>query len=175
MRRILLSVASLAVLALPAAAAARAHSGAAPGYLVVRNAAADGGVTGSPVVTVVVDGFVLGRVSQEGRVEIYHLAAGGTGRLAEQATGVDVSRSSVAWHGVPGTAYSGSDFRFRAVRGIWRVVIHGSGVSVYAAGRGRVILHGSVAYPKSDGQYALDGKAFKSLPSGEITRPIGHR
>ncbi len=172
MRRILLISASAAVLALPTAAAARAHAGAA-GYLVVRNAAADGGVTGSPVVTVVVDGFVLGRVSQEGRVEIYHLASG-TGRLAAQATGVDLSRSGVTWRGVPGTAYSGSGFRFRAVGGVWRVVIHGSGIDVYAGGRGRVTLHGSHAYPGSDGRFAFDGRPFTSLPSGELTVPIGH-
>lgn len=170
MRRILLSVASIAVLALPAAAAARAH-GVAPGFLVVRNAATDGGVTGNPVVTVVVNGFVLGRVSQEGRVEVYHLA--GAGPVAGQATGVDVSRSSVTWRGVPGTAYSGSGFRFRVVQGVWRVVIHGSGVSVYAGGHGRVTLHGSVAYPNGDGRYAIDGGGWKSLPSGSLTRAIG--
>ena len=170
MRRILLIVTTVAVLVLPAAAAARAHA-AAPGFLVVRNAATDGGVAGSPVVTVVVEGFVLGRVSQEGRVEVYHLA--GAGPLAGQATGADVSRSSVNWRGVPGTAYSGSGFRFRVVEGVWRVVIHGSGVSVFAGGHGRVTLHGSVAYPHGDGRYAVDGGAWKSLPSGSLTRSIG--
>ncbi|HZS31519.1 MAG TPA: hypothetical protein VFA37_09700 [Gaiellaceae bacterium] len=169
MRRILLSIACVALLAVPAAAGARGHA-AVPGFLVVRDAATDGGVTGSPVVTVVVDGFVLGSVSQEGRVEIYHLsAAHGTG----QATGVDVSRAGVTWHGVPGTAYSGSAFRFRAVGGVWRVVIRGSGISVYAGGHGRVTLHGSVAYPNGDGRYSLDGRGFASLPSGELTRSIG--
>jgi hypothetical protein len=171
MRRILLSIASVALLAVPSAAAARSH---APGFLVVRGAATDGGVTGRPVVTVVVDGFVLGSVSLEGRVEIYDLTAGAA-RGTGQATGVDVSRAGVTWHGVPGTVYSGSAFRFRAVGGVWRVVIRGSGISVYAGGHGHVTLHGSVAYPHADGRYSLDGRGFESLPSGELTRSIGSR
>jgi hypothetical protein len=172
MRRILLISASAAVLALPAAAGARAGAGAVSGYLVVRNAAADGGVTGRPVVTVVVDGFVLGRVSQEGRVYIYHLASG-AGAGAPQVAGVDVSRRAVNWHGVPGTEFTGSGFRFRAVGGVYRVVVRGSGVYVFAAGRGRVTLRGSVAYPQRDGQYAIGGAEFRSLPAHALTRSLG--
>ena len=172
MRRILLMLASVAVLALPAAAAARAHGAAKPGFVVVRNAATDGGVTGPAVVTVAVDGFVLGKVSQEGSVAIYHLAATAGGG-SPSATGVDLSRRSVTWHGVPGTEYSGSGFRFRAVGGVYRVVVWGSGVSLYAAGRGRITLHGSVAYPNHDGTYAFDGHPFRSMPSGRLRRQIG--
>jgi hypothetical protein len=172
MRRILLICATAAVLALPAAAAHARGNHAATGFLVVRNAAADGGVTGSPVVTVVVQGFVLGRVSQEGSVQIYHLATG-PGSLGAQAAGADVSRRGVTWRGVPGTEFSGSGFRFRAVGGVYRVVIQGSGVYVYAGGHGKVTLHGSTAYPASDGTYALDGRPFRSLPSGTVMHPIG--
>lgn len=172
MRRILLICATGAVLALPAAAAHARGNRAEPGFLVVRNASTDGGVTGNPVATVVVDGFVLGRVSQEGSVEIYHLASA-PNSLTVQAAGLDVSRRGVTWRGVPGTEFSGSGFRFRAVGGVYRVVVHGSGVYVYAGGHGRVILHGSAAYPKQDGEYALDGRPFRSLPSVAITQPIG--
>jgi hypothetical protein len=171
MRRILLIVATAAVLVLPAATAHARGDRAATGYLVVRNAANDDGVTGSPVVTVVVEGFVLGRVSQEGRVQIYHLGSGPGS--PPQAAGVDVSRRSVTWHGVPGTEFSGSAFRVRAVGGVWRVVIHGSGVYVYAGGHGRVTLHGSTAYPQSDGEYSLAAHPFRSLPSVAVTHPIG--
>src|SRR5205823_955814 len=74
MRRILLLLAGAAIFALPAAAAARSHSHhPAPGFLVVHNASTDGGVAGRPVATVVVQGFVLGRIAQEGAVQIYHL------------------------------------------------------------------------------------------------------
>lgn len=173
MRRILLSLASVAVLALPAASVAAARGQrSASGFLVVRKAANDGGVTGAPVVTVVVYGFVLGRVSQEGRVEIYHLATH-AGSGAPEVAGVDVSRRAVRWRGVPGTEYSGSGFRFRAVGGVYRVVVHGSGIYLFAGGRGRVTLLGSSAYPHSDGRYSLDGGAFRSLPSRVSTRPIG--
>jgi hypothetical protein len=172
MRRILLMLASVAVLALPAAAAARAHGGAKPGFVVVRNAATDGPVNGAAVVTLAVDGFVLGKVSQEGSVAIYHLAATAGGG-SPSATGVDLSRRSVEWHGVPGAEYSGSGFRFRGVGGVYRVVIRGSGVSLYAAGRGRITLHGSVHYPNNDGTYSFNGQPFRSMPSGRLTRRIG--
>lgn len=173
MRRIVLIGAITAVVAaLPGAAAqARAHRATA-GFLVVRNAASDGGVTGSPVVTVVVDGFVLGRVSQEGSVQIYHLASA-PNSLTVQAAGLDVSRRGVIWRGVRGTEFSGSGFRFRAVGGIYRVVIRGSGVYVYAGGHGKFTVHGSTAYPKADGVYSLDGRPFRSLPATALTRPIG--
>lgn len=172
MRRILLMLASVSVLAVPAAASARVHAGAKPGFLVVRNGATDGGVTGSAVVTVALDGFVLGRVSQEGTVQIFHLSAT-VGGGQPQAAGLDVSRQAVTWHGVPGTQFSGSDFRFRAVGGVYRVVIHGSGVYVFAGGHGTITLHGSVAYPTRDGTYSLDGQGARSLPAGELTRRIG--
>jgi hypothetical protein len=171
MRRILLSLATLAVLALPAAAA----GGGAPastGYLVVRNAAGDGGVTGNPVVTVVVEGFLLGRVSQEGRVDVYHLTSA-AGEGVPQAVGPDVSHAAVRWHGFPGTEYTGSSFRFRAIGGAYRVVVRGSGVYLFAGGHGSVTLRGSAVYPLRDGRYALDGTAFRSLPAHRLTRAIG--
>src|SRR5262249_2939024 len=116
MGRILLLLVGAAVLALPAAAAAGPQTLSTPGFLVVRNPSTDGGVTGKPVATVVVSGFVLGHIGQEGAVRLYHLSGAG---LAAQAAGVDVSRRAVTFgpaH-VPGTEYSGSDFRFRAVGG----------------------------------------------------------
>jgi len=175
MRRSLLLLAGAAVMALPAAAAARPQSHRpAPGFIVVRDASTDGGVRGSAVATVVVRGFVLGRIAEEGAVQLYHLASS-AGSLTAQAAGVDVSRRAVTWHGVPGTEFSGSDFRFRAVAGVWRVVVYGAGVSVYAGGEGRVSLHGSVFSPGTDGQFSFDGGRFVSLPSGVITRRLGEK
>lgn len=176
MRRILLICATGAALALPAAVAHARTDRATPGFLVVRNAATDGPVTGHPVVTVVVHGFVLGRVSQDGEVQIYRLASA-PNSLTVQANGPYVSRRTVKWHGVSGTEFSGSGFSFRAVGGNYRVVLYGSGVYVYAGtvGHGSVTLHGSTAYPKSDGEYAIDGRAFRSLPSVPVLLPIGAR
>jgi hypothetical protein len=168
MPRILLSLASAAVLTLPAAAtagAARAH----PGFLVVRNAAGDGGVSGRPVVTVVVQGFVLGRASQEARVDVYHLPGAG----APQAAGPEVSKRGVHWRGHSGVEFSGSGFRFRAIGGAYRVVVRGSGVYLFAGGHGRVWLHGSSVYPGGDGAYSLDGGAFRSLPAQTVKLTIG--
>jgi hypothetical protein len=171
MRRILLICASLAVLTLPAASTA-SSARQTTGFLVVRKATNDGGAAGPPVATVVVRGFVLGRISQEGRVDVYHLATV-VGRGAPQAAGADVSRSSVRWRRFPGTQYSGSDFRFSAIDGAYRVVVRGSGVYLFVGGHGSVTLRGSAIYPGRDGEYALDGKAFLSLPSQPVTQAIG--
>lgn len=171
MRRILLLLASAAVLTLPAAAAARVQSHrAAPDFLVVRTASADGGVTGRPVATVVVQGFVVGHIAQEGAVEIFHFNSN-SASLA-QVSGVDVARQAVTYRGdKPGTKFSGSDFRFRAVGGYWRVVVYGAGVSLYAGGKfSQVSLHGSVFSPNTDGTYSFDGGRFASLPPGVVTR-----
>ena len=156
-----------AVVALPAAAAARSKTPrAVPGFLVVRNASTE---TGRRLAVIAVKGFVLGHVKQEGRVQIYRLASS-PGSLAAQAAGVDLGRRTVTWHTrgttVLGTEFSGSDFRFRAVGGTWRVVVYGAGVSLYAGGKGVAHLHGSVFAPRTDGTYSFDGARFASLPSG---------
>lgn len=171
MRRFLLSCAILTALAVPAAAGARVSS-KANGYLVVRKAFSDGGVNGEPVVTVVVRGFVLGRVSQEGEVDIYHLPSP-SGQGTQVAKGADVSHAHVQWHGLPGTRYSGSNFRFRATGGFYRVVVRGSGVYVFAGGRGAVWLRGSSASPRADGTYAIDNGAPRSMPMRLLKRQIG--
>ena len=173
MRRILLSCALLAVLSAAAVAAAHASATAKPGYLVVQKGRNDGGVNGKPAVTVVVrPGFVLGRVSQEAAVEIYHLASA-SGQGAPQVKGADVSTTSVQWHGLSGKRYSGSSFRFRAPGGLYRVVIRGSGVYVFAGGRGTAWLQGSSASKHSDGAYSVNGGRFRSLPTRVVKRKIG--
>ncbi|MDX6482149.1 MAG: hypothetical protein QOG85_2659 [Gaiellaceae bacterium] len=170
MQRILLVFAGVVLLALPAAGAARAdHQPAKIGYLVVRDASADGGVRGSAVATVAVHGFVLGRIAQEGVVQLYHVGS----TVSPQVTGVGVSRRPVTYHHVPGFEFSGSGFRFRAVGGVWRVVVFGSGVSLYAGGEGKVTLHGEASYPNGDGDYSLNGGHFTSLPAGHVSGTLG--
>ena len=172
MRRILLSLAGVALLALPAATSAGAAGGGKSGFLVVRKAQGDGRLYGSPVVTVVVQGFVLGRASQEARIDVYHLpsAAGGG---APQAAGPDVRTKVVRWRRFTGTEYNGSSFRFRAIGGAYRVVIRGSGVYLFAGGHGTVVLHGSSVYPGSDGAYSIGGRPYRSLPAAPLELPIG--
>lgn len=172
MRRILLSCATVAVLTLPAAASAGARG--PTGFLVVQRANGDGGVQGHPVVTLVVQGFVLGRVPQgaEARVDIYHLPSA-TEEGTPQATGLDVSHHPVRWRGKPGIEYSGSGFRFRAIDGAYRVVVRGAGVYLFAGGNGSVQLRGSSRYKNADGRYSIDGELPKSMPTNPLTREIG--
>lgn len=171
MKRILLSCAALALFALPAAASARGQTPAKPGYLVVRHAAGDGGVAGHAIVTLVVHGFVLGRVSpqREARIEIYQLG----NASAPQTAPPNVTTTVVRWNGVKGHAYNGSGFRFRALDGYYRVVVRGAGVYLFAGGVGRVTLHGSRFDRKGDGSYSVDRRPFRSLPTRPLTSRFG--
>jgi hypothetical protein len=173
MRRFLLSCAAAAVLLLPSAASAGARGAPAAGYLVVQKAAGDGGVHGHAVVTLVVQGFVLGRVSPrgQGRVDIYQLPSAAE-KGTPQAVG-DVLRSPVRWRGHKGTEYRGSGFRFRAIDGAYRVVVRGAGVYLFAGGTGTVVLRGSSVYKQSDGNYSVDGEPSKSMPTIPLARAIG--
>jgi hypothetical protein len=174
MRRILLSCASAAVLLLPAAASARAPAHARTGFLVVRKASGDGGVDGHAVLTLVVHGFVLGSVKQDAQaqVEVYQLPSTGGGGTP-QAAGPDVTRRAKRWHRFIGHEFTGSGFRFRAMGGYYRVVVRGSGVYLFAGGRGNVTLQGSSFTPRADGRYSVDGGAFHSLPTAAVQRRIG--
>jgi hypothetical protein len=170
MRRILVTCAVVGVLALPAAAIARSSAAAKPGYVVVRKAVGNGGVNGQPVVTLVVQGFVLGRVAQEGQVEIVQLPTV-SGRGAPQHTpGVTARR--IHWHGLTGQRYTGSNFRFRAMGGRYHVVIRGTGVYLFAGGSGFVKVQGS-SYVRADGKYSVNGGRPRSLPTRLVKRKIG--
>ena len=174
MRRFLLGCAILTVLAVPAVAAARSSARDKAGYLVVRGAVSDGGANGSPAVTIVVGrrgGFVLGRVSQQAKVEVYHLGSA-SNPLTPQVKG-DVSVTSREWNGLPGKQYIGSNFRFRITGRYYRVVVRGSGLYVFAGGRGTVWLHGSSVNRRTDGTYSVDGSPWRSMPTKLAKREIG--
>ena len=166
MRRILVSCAVVGVLALPAAAIARSSASAKPGYVVIRKAVGNGGVNGPPVVTLVVRGFVLGRVAQEGQVEIRHLPTVSGQGSPEATPGVSTTR--IHW----GKRFTGSNFRFRAMGGQYKVVIRGTGVYLFAGGRGTVTVQGS-SYVHPDGKYSVNGGRTRSLPKRPVTRKIG--
>lgn len=173
MRRILLSCATLTVLALTVVASAGARGQASHGLLVVQKAVGSGGIHGHPVVTLVIEGFVLGRISPQAqaRVDIYQSpSTGGQGGFGADA---DASSHPIRWRGFAGKEYNGSGFRFHATNGAYRVVIRGSGVYLFAGGRGSVKLRGSSVYPKADGRFAVDGEAWRSLPARQLTRTIG--
>lgn len=177
MRRILLSCAILGVLTLPATAAfAGAGAGTKSGYLVVRNAGGDGSADGPPVVTLAMrDGFVLGRVKpqSEVKVDVYQLPSKG-GQGGATAVGPDVSSTTVRWHHrFIRHEFKGVGFRFRALGGYYRVVVRGSGIYLFAGGHGTVTVHGSSLDPSGDGNYSIDGGAFRSLPKRVVKSQIG--
>jgi hypothetical protein len=171
MRRILLLLAGAVLLALPAASAAGAAGRSESGFVVVKNGLGDG-LNGPAVVTVVVHGFVVGRITQEARVDVYHLQTAGGGG-APSAAGPDVKKGSVHWRSFTGNEYRGSGFRFRAIAGFYRVVVHGSGIYLFAGGHGSVKLRGSATYPRTDGTYSIDGRRFQSLPRRQVERSLG--
>ena len=169
MRRILVTLTVLLAAALPAAALARGGT-QNDGTIVVRNADnGDGiGADARPVATIVIKGFVIGRVSGQGRVEIYDLDP--TDTSAPEVTGadshVDVTRP-VRGTTLDGTSWTGTHFTFRAVDGTYRVVVYGSGVYLFASGQGKVWLTGQTTLtgsPTGDGQYSLNGGVWQSLP-----------
>jgi hypothetical protein len=174
MRWILVGCALLTVLALPAATGARTSAPAKPGYVVLQNATGNGGVNGSPVVTLVVRGFVLGRIAKEGSVDVIQLPSV-NGQGAPQVN-PPVSTRTIHWHGLTGKEYSGSNFRFRAIGGFYRVVVRGSGVNLFAGGGGRdqfVIVRGSSVYKNKDGRFSINGSRLRSLPTRPLTRKLG--
>jgi hypothetical protein len=164
MRRLLLTSAALLALALSAGAA----FGASDGTLVIKGADNGDGVTegARSVVTLVVTGFVIGRVTDQGRIRIYDLDPTDQGApdVTGAGTGTPVKFTPSTGPAVTGTEWYGSNFRFRAVNGTFRVVIWGSGVYVFASGQGKVWMTGNPANRNNDGTYSLDGSDFVSLP-----------
>jgi hypothetical protein len=61
------------------------------------------------------------------------------------------------------TVYGGTELRFRALGGAWRVRMKGRGIDVSAAGRGAVTLSGT------GGTFSLDGGFYRDWPD-EATR-----
>jgi hypothetical protein len=169
--RILLSCAILGGLTLPAASVG-AQRAAQTGYVVIRNAAGDGS---RPVVTLVVHGFVLGSVKpqDQARVDVYQLPSKAS-QGAPTAVGGDVSSETVRWHHrFTRHEFRGTGFRFRAIDGYYRVVVRGSGVYLFAGGRGNVRLRGSTFDPRGDGTYSVNNEPFRSLPKRLLKRQIG--
>jgi hypothetical protein len=152
MRRLVVTCASFAALAVPAAA-----SGASgDGTLVVKNGIAP---QGTPVVVLVIRGAAIGQVTGSGRILISDESPEDT--FSPEVTGADWRKPK----GDNGTMYGGPGFFFRAVGGTYKITIWGSGVNLVASGRGSVYLTGSGEAPSRDGIFSLNGEDFKSLPA----------
>ena len=160
MRRTVVSFVFLVALAVPAAGLA-VHLAPGDGTLVVQNGTAP---RGTAVVTLVIRGAAIGHISGFGTIVIDDLTAGGS---SPEVTGAiwrkDIGDTTQKW--------GGTDFRFRAVGGIYKITVYGAGVDLVASGHGNVILAGSPDTPARDGQYSLNGGDFRSLPATP-TKPL---
>ena len=161
MRRLAFVCLPLIALAAPAAALALKTD---DGTLVVQNGSAPRTVA---VITLVVDGTALGHVStgspdQVDKVVIQDFN-NGSGDIGASITNSapTLTRTSTT----DKTSFVGSDFRWRAANGTYRIWIYGSGVNVFAVGRGTVVLQGKADPGAPDGRYSLDGQDWHSLPS----------
>jgi hypothetical protein len=162
MRRVAIIGLCALALALPAGALA-VRDAPNDGTLVVQNGSAPRTI---PVVTLVIQGTAIGHVStgsdQVDKVVIDDI--NNTGNLGASNTSgaiIGVVRKTLS---DTETKFTGSDFRFRAAGGLYKIWIYGSGVDVFAVGTGKVTLQGR---PDStaDGRYALNGRDFASLPA----------
>jgi hypothetical protein len=160
MRRLAVISVSLLALAVPAAAWAMAQA-PGDGTLVVKNGAAPHGV---PVVTLIVTGAAIGRVTNLGTIVIDDSTP--TDSFSPEVTGYtshqDTSYTATKWTGV--------NMKFRAVGGTYKITIYGSGVDLSAVGRGFVTLTGIPDATTGDGTYSLNGDPPRSLPATPLVK-----
>jgi hypothetical protein len=167
MRRLALLCLPIGALAVPAAALAfTAATG--DGSLVVKNGT---GPAKAAVVTLVINGTVIGHVSSGSPDQVDTVVivdANNTGNVAaSSSTNSSLTRTSSIdpTYQAPKTKLVGSDFRFRAASGVYRVTIYGAGVDLFAVGQGKVTLQGSADSTVSDGHYSINGGDWHSLPA----------
>ena len=155
----------LLALALPAAALALSNA-SGDGTLVVQNGAAP---RGTPVVFLVVNGTAIGHVSTGTPGELDTVIiddVNNTGNIGASVTNDApvLTRKTIS---DTETKFTGSDFRFRAAGGWYRIWIYGSGVDVFAVGQGKVMLQGTPGAGTADGQYSFNGAPWHSLPPAQ--------
>jgi hypothetical protein len=163
MRRFAIFCLPLIALAVPATALALGDIRTGDGTLVVKNGSAPRGVT---VVTLSINGTAIGHVStgspdQVDKVVIYD--ANNTNDIGASATNGQLLSKTVS-SSEQTTKLVGSDFRFRAAGGVYKIWIYGSGVDLFAVGGGKVTLQG-LPDSSTDGRYAINGGDWHSLPA----------
>jgi hypothetical protein len=164
MRR--LAVLSVSLLALAAPAAAWSMTQApGDGTLVIKNGAAPKGV---PVVTLIITGAAIGRISNYGTIVIDDSTP--LDPYSPEVSGFDwhkdVSPTATKWVG----GGLGTGMKFRAVGGTYKITIYGSGVDLSAVGSGFVTLSGIPDTTTGDGVYSLNGDTFRSLPATPLVK-----
>src|SRR5918994_464210 len=140
MRKLIVLVCSLTVLA----AAAAAYAQPTAGTLSVER--------GRGVVMIDLKGSVLGRITA-GTLRITDHTP--NDRYSAVVNGRKVSEEKL---GPRTVLYRGQGLRFRMLGGGYRMVARGTGITVSAVGRGVVVLDGDPRYAGDDaGVYSLDG------------------
>jgi len=152
----------LAALAAPATALALRDS-ASDGTRVVQNGAAPHGV---PVVTLVIDGTAIGHVSSGSPDQLDWVVIDDVNNTNDIGASLTNGAPSLSRKTISDTEtkFTGSDFRFRAAGGVYKIWIYGSGVDVFAVGQGKVTLQGTPGAGATDGQYSFNGGGWHSLP-----------
>ena len=163
MRRFAIFCLPLVALVAPATALALSNAKTTDGQLVVQDGSAPRGVT---VVTLSINGTAIGHVStgspgQFDRVVIYD--ANNTNDIGASATNGAFLSKTVS-QSEQTTKLVGSDFRFRAAGGVYKIWIYGSGVDLFAVGDGKVTLQG-LDSGNNDGRYSINGGDWRSLPA----------
>jgi len=160
MRRLALICAPLLALAAPTVAWALT-AGPNDGTLVVKNGTAPKGV---PVVTLVITGAAIGHVSNFGTIVIDDATPGDpySPEVSNADWHKDVSDTATKW--------SGTNMKFRAVGGTYKITIYGSDVDLSAVGHGVVTLAGMPDTTVGDGTYSLNGDPFHSLPASPLPK-----
>jgi hypothetical protein len=154
MRRILLTFAVLAALAMPAASAARERT-PNDGTLSVRE--------GRGSVTIQGRGAVIGSI-RNGSVTINDPVEGdGTGPIV---TGDEWSREKSDTM----TTWGGNRVRFRMIGGTFRVVVRGRGINLSLVGKGNVTLKGMGT--EDDGSYSVNGEGYSPIPPFSFPFPL---
>ena len=165
--KILLALAALAALAVPAGAlATRTMPG--DGTLSVRSG--DG-----IVVLDLARGAVIGRIAK-GTVTVVDPKGGDCDAPlvwdnGERAEAVERSMLGELGQREPACVFTGTNMRFRLVGGKNHVILSGTDISVSAVGRGFVLLRGTRRV--QDGSYSLNGEPYESMPDQSLQLTLG--
>lgn len=155
MRRIVVFVALLAALAIPAAPTA---ASTADGTLSVKR--------GRGAVTLKLKGTVIGRVRQ-GRVRVLDFRPFDDN--VPQITGCRVRQPALNVR-----VCTGRNIGFRVDERRYNVSVRGSGISISAVGRGAVVVDGVGETGRPDGVISIDNAPYQSLPDYLSTFYLGN-
>jgi hypothetical protein len=151
MRSLLLTVALLAALMVPAASTAHTRS-ATDGTLSIKG--------GRGKVILNVRGGVIGSLGN-GSVTITDPVDGdGTGPVVTGEDFPPVERSDTT------TSWRGSKVRYRIIGGAFRIVVKGRGINLSLIGKGQVTLDG--AGTDDDGTYSVNGGDYSPIPEASV-------